>query len=99
MDQISTTTTTLKVSLADGLLHNSQTEATRIGISVQDFIRLLLASYFAQSESLTAIKRDKALIERAQQELATRQYTEFKSSAKFQEHLLNLEREDNQINE
>jgi len=62
---------TIKVNLPKGLLQNSKVEAERIGISLQDFIRMLMTTYFANAKSIRAISRDQALLNRATKEIAT----------------------------
>jgi len=81
---------TIKINLPEGLLSNSTQEARRIGISVQDFMRLLLATYFSRSESITALSRDKMLLDSARKEIAKGYYTEIKSPAHLRKHLLSL---------
>jgi len=81
---------TIKVNIPDGILRNSEQEASRIGISVQDFIRLLLATYFSRSESIQAISRDAILLKGAQQEIGAGQYSELGNANDLQEHLLSL---------
>lgn len=81
---------TIKVNLPKGLLKNGMQEAGRIGISLQDFIRLLLATYFSRSESIKAISRDKMLLESAEKEIAEGKYTSVKNSKELREYLLNL---------
>ena len=65
----------VKINLPSGILQNAQSEASRIGISLQDFIRMLMATYFANSRSIRTISRDQTLLDRAQEEIQRGQYT------------------------
>ena len=46
---------TIKINLSSGILQNAQAEAERIGITVQDFIRMLMGTYFSNANSIQAI--------------------------------------------
>lgn len=83
---------TIKLNLPAGILRNAKSEATRIGISVQDFIRMLMATYFARSGSIRAISRDEALFDRAQEEIAQGKYTQVKTPKQLQKYLSGLDR-------
>ncbi|OGG24217.1 hypothetical protein A3A79_03445 [Candidatus Gottesmanbacteria bacterium RIFCSPLOWO2_01_FULL_43_11b] len=89
MDTISSAT--VKVNLPTGILRNTKSEANRIGISVQDFIRMLLSTYFARSGSIRAISRDEELFDRAQSEIAKGQYTRVTSAKKLRQYLDSLD--------
>lgn len=78
---------TVKINVPAGILHNAQSEARRIGISLQDFIRMLMATYFANASSIRTISRDQALWNRAQEEIKTGQYTPVKSKKDLHAHL------------
>ena len=67
---------TIKVNLREVLLYNSIHKGHRIGISVQDFMRLLLTTYFSRSEAIVSLSREKLLLETAHQEVAEGNYTE-----------------------
>ena len=90
MDTISSAT--VKVNLPIGILRNAKSEATRIGISVQDFIRMLMATYFARSGSIRAITPDEVLLDRAEKEIAQGEYTRITSPKKLREYLSDLDR-------
>lgn len=56
MNTQATTSSTIKINLSSGILRNAQNEAERIGISLQDFIRMLMASYFANPEGIRSMR-------------------------------------------
>lgn len=89
MDTISSAT--IKLNLPVGILRNAKSESTRIGISVQDFIRMLMATYFARSGSIRAISRDETLLDRAEDEIAEGKYTQITSSKQLQKYLDQLD--------
>lgn len=82
-----TSSSTIKVNLPKGILENSTQEAQRIGISLQDFIRMLLATYFARSESIRSISRDKMLLKRAEKEIANGEYTDVTNTQDLKRYL------------
>lgn len=84
------TSSTIKINLPEGILENSTQEAKRIGISVQDFIRMLLATYFSRSEAIATISRDKILLQNAKKEISQGQYKEFSNQQELEEYLLKL---------
>ena len=69
------------------MLQHAQTEAGRIGISLQDFMRMLMATYFANARSLRGISRDQELWEHAKDEIANGQYTSVKTKKEFRLYL------------
>jgi len=81
---------TVKINVPAGILHNAQTEAHRIGISLQDFIRMLMATYFANAASVRAVSRDQSLWERAQEEIKSGQYTTVKTKKELHAYLDSL---------
>lgn len=81
---------TIKINVPAGILHNAQSEARRIGISLQDFIRMLMAIYFAHNPSVRAISRDQALWDQAQQEIKAGQYTTIKNKKALTAYLDSL---------
>ncbi|KKU83630.1 hypothetical protein A2973_02745 [Candidatus Gottesmanbacteria bacterium RIFCSPLOWO2_01_FULL_49_10] len=81
---------TIKINVPAGILHNAQSEARRIGISLQDFIRMLMATYFAHSPSIRAISRDQALWDRAQEEIKAGQYRAIKNKKELTTYLDSL---------
>lgn len=85
-----TNSSTIKVNLPQGILNNSKQEADRIGISVQDFIRMLLGTYFSRSESITSISRDKVLLDSAKKDIANGAYTTVHTQKELTDHLLSL---------
>lgn len=82
--------TTIKVNLSTGILQNAQAESERIGISLQDFIRMLMGTYFSNASSIRAISKDQVLLERAQSELARGEYTEVNNPKELQKRLDDL---------
>lgn len=70
---------TIKINLPPGIRGHAQEEAKRIGISLQDFIRTLLATYFANARSIRMMPRDQELFNRAKREIQTGAYTEIRS--------------------
>jgi hypothetical protein len=63
------TSSTIKINVSSGILGHAEAEARRIGISLQDFIRMLMATYFANAQSVRAVSRDSALYDQAQKEI------------------------------
>ncbi len=55
------TSSTIKLNLPKGLHVNTQNEADRIGISLQNFIRMLLAMYFSNHDSITNVLQKEKL--------------------------------------
>lgn len=82
------TSSTVKVNLSQGILRNSAAEARRIGISLQDFIRLLLATYFSRSEGITNVSRDKILLNNAKREIKEGKYKAFRNIKELSSYLL-----------
>ena len=82
---------TIKLNVPSGILSNAQQEAQRIGISLQDFIRMLMATYFARSESVRSISRDQVLLEKAKREIRAQKYTQVTSTAELKNYLASLE--------
>lgn len=82
-----TPSSTIKINVPAGILRNAQSEAQRIGISLQDFIRMLMATYFANAASIRTIARDQALWERAQEEVKSGQYTAVRSKKELRAYL------------
>lgn len=78
---------TIKINVPAGIFQNAQGEAKRIGISLQDFIRMLMATYFANARSMGAITRDQARWENAQDEIKNGQYTTVKSKKELHAYL------------
>ena len=85
-----TPSSTVKINVPAGILHNAQTEARRIGISLQDFIRMLMATYFANSGSIRMISRSQAVWDRAQEEIKSGQYTTVKNKTELHDYLDSL---------
>lgn len=85
-----TPSSTIKINVPAGILQNAQNEAGRIGISLQDFIRMLMATYFANSGSIRMISRDQALWNQAQEEIKTGQYTAVKNKKELNTYLDSL---------
>jgi len=85
------TSSTIKLNLPNGILRNAQNEAKRIGISLQDFIRMLMANYFAGFGSIKTMSRDQALYERALGEIKRGEYTTISSKKEFDEFFKKLD--------
>lgn len=84
------TSSTIKLNLPSGILTNAKGEAERIGISVQDFIRMLMSTYFANPTSIRSVSREEALIARAEEEIRNGEYTEVSSKKELRAHLNKL---------
>jgi len=82
--------TTIKINLASGILENARLEANRIGISLQDFIRMLLGSYFAKTKDMAVINQDIVLLENAHQDIKAKKYKKIKDSKELSNYLENL---------
>jgi len=89
MDTISSSST-VKINLPLGIKRNIQNEAERIGISLQDFIRMLLASYFSKSEGMVNISRDRYLLDNAKKEIKFGKYKSIKSKKELHDYLSGL---------
>ena len=90
MNTQQSTSSTIKINVSAGILRNAQHEAQRIGISLQDFIRMLMATYFANSSSIRMISRDQALWGRAKEEINRGQYTTVKNKTELHDYLDSL---------
>lgn len=86
----SSTSTTIKLNVSSGILANAEAEARRIGISLQDFIRMLMATYFANTQSVRAVSRDQALYDRAQNEIKSGSFTGVKNQRELGDYLNKL---------
>ena len=84
------TSSTIKLNLSPGILANAKVESERIGISLQDFIRMLMATYFAKSSSIQAINRDETLYNRATQEINLGQFKTVKNRSDLVAYLKKL---------
>ncbi|MCJ7826324.1 hypothetical protein MUP56_01765, partial [Patescibacteria group bacterium] len=82
---------TIKLNISSGILRNAQGEADRIGISLQDFIRMLMATYFAHAGSVRAISHDQMLLERAGQEIRGGEYTKIQSKKELNAYFDSLD--------
>lgn len=80
----------IKISIPEGIYQNSEAEAQRIGISVQDFIRMLLATYFARSEKIAHLVSETKLLSNAQKEVQSGQVSEFDTTEALTKRLLEL---------
>lgn len=90
MNTQSANSSTIKINVPAGILQNAQSEARRIGISVQDFIRMLMATYFANARSIRTISRDQALWNHAQEEIKASQFTSVKGKKELNAYLDSL---------
>ena len=91
MGSQSVSSSTIKLNLPAGILRNAQNEAKRIGISLQDFIRMLMANYFAGFGPVKTVSRDQALYERALGEINRGEYTKISSKKEFDEFFRKLD--------
>ena len=85
-----TSSSTVKLNLPTGILYNAKKESLRIGISLQDFIRMLMATYFANAGSVRALSRDQTLYNRAQQEIHDRKFITIETDTQLRDYLHNL---------
>ncbi|MBU0978404.1 MAG: hypothetical protein ABIJ03_03575 [Patescibacteria group bacterium] len=85
------TSTTIKLNLPAGILQNTQIESKRIGISIQDFVRMLLATYFAHAPSLTAINHDRVLYQEALKDIKHGCFTDVSNVEELNYYLQTLE--------
>jgi len=83
---------TIKLNLSSGIFRHASEEADRIGISLQDFIRMLMATYFAHARSLSAISRDQVLLEQAQDDIRNGKYTKIQNKKDLNMYFDNLDK-------
>ena len=91
MNNQSQSATTVKINVPIGMLQNARMESQRIGISVQDFIRMLLATYFAHAPSIKAIVSDDERYQQALKEISSGKFSTVKSHKELSDHLQSLE--------
>lgn len=91
MNNQSLSATTVKVNVPNSMLQNARMESQRIGISVQDFIRMLLATYFAHAPSLKAISPDEEKYQRALHDISVGNISTVRSQSELSAHLKSLE--------
>ncbi|MEK7543739.1 MAG: hypothetical protein AAB557_02640 [Patescibacteria group bacterium] len=84
------TSSTIKLNVSSGILANADAEARRIGISLQDFIRMLMATYFANTQSVRAVSRDQSLYEQARNEIQSGSFVRVKNKRELNEYLNKL---------
>lgn len=85
-----TSSSTIKLNVSAGILVNAEAEARRIGISLQDFIRMLMATYFANTQSVRAVSRDQALYDQAKTEIQRGSFTRVKNKRELNDYLDHL---------
>jgi hypothetical protein len=83
--------TTIKINVPAGMMQNAKQEANRIGISLQDFIRMVMATYFARGESIRAVSRDRVLFDQAQKDIREGKYTTIQSKEELDEYFDTLD--------
>jgi hypothetical protein len=83
------TSSTIKVNLHAGLVKNAQREASRIGISLQDFIRMLLGNYFAKPVFEKEEYYQK-LLDQAHADIQAGRYTTVRTAKELNKHLNSL---------
>ena len=86
------TSSTVKLNLPSGILRNANEEARRIGISLQDFIRMIMATYFANSSAIRAVSRDQALFDQARQDIQKGKFTKIVNKAALNSYLNSLDK-------
>lgn len=84
------TSSTIKLNLPSGILNNAQGEAKRIGISIQDFIRMLIANHFANNAPVRPSSREQMLYNQAMDDIRNGRYTSITTKKQLQEHLDSL---------
>ena len=84
------TNPTIKLNLSPGILANAKVESERIGISLQDFIRMLMATYFAKAGSIQSITRDETLYNQAVDEINRGQFRTVKNRSDLVTYLKKL---------
>lgn len=84
------TSSTIKLNLPSGILNNAQGEAKRIGISIQDFIRMLLANHFANIAPTRSISRDQAIYDQAMDDIQNGRYTDVSTPEELKKYLDSL---------
>lgn len=85
------TPSTIKINLSSGIMQNAKAESERIGISLQDFIRMLMATYFANAGAIRAISHNQALFNQAQQEIQKGEYKSITNQTELKTYLDKLD--------
>ena len=85
-----TSSATIKINLPPGILKNASEESKRIGISLQDFIRMLMATYFARGSSIRALSRDQGRYDQAMKEIQLGEFTTIRSESELDDYVNSL---------
>ena len=88
---IQSSSSTIKLNLPSGIFRNAKQEADRIGISLQDFIRMLMGSYFANSYGVNSASKNSTLLSEAKKEIAESEYTVINNTQDLDKYLKTLE--------
>ena len=91
MNTIAPSSTTLKINLPNGILANARAESIRIGVSVQDFVRTLLTTYFAHAPSIRAVSKGQVLYQDALSDLKNNHYQTVKKATELKTYLDSLD--------
>lgn len=84
---------TIKLNLPSGILQNAKQEADKIGISLQDFIRMIMGNYFASSKPVyTSVSRDSILLAEAKKEIANGEYDVINNAQDLDKYLETLKK-------
>jgi antitoxin component of RelBE/YafQ-DinJ toxin-antitoxin module len=81
---------TIKLNIPAGILRHAKNESARIGISLQDFIRMLMATYFANGRAVRSLSHDQAYFDQAQREIREGKFTTINSDSELDAHLQSL---------
>ena len=91
MNTQAVSSSTIKINLPTGILSHAKGESERIGISLQDFIRMLMATYFANAPSIRAVSHDETLFLKAQKEIQKGEYTRVVDRKALDSYLASLD--------
>lgn len=78
---------TVKLNLPSGIFENAKQESDRIGISLQDFIRMLMGTYFANTNSINSVSRNSALLKVAKKEISEGKFTTINNAQDLDKYL------------
>ena len=93
MNTQAVSSSTIKINLPTGIFSHAKGESDRIGISVQDFIRMLMATYFANASSVRAVSHDQTFFANAQKEIQKGEYTRATNKKALDAYLSTLDNE------
>lgn len=84
------TFTTVKINLSTDLKTLVEKEASRIGFSLQDFVRMMLGTYFSRIEALGKPTYEERLYQEALEDVAAGRYTTVKNKKELKKYLDSL---------